>query len=42
MARFIHDRIANSELSIFPGLRHSILTEAPQDVVKVIRGFLPT
>lgn len=40
MAGFIHDRIANSELRIFPGLRHSILTEAPELVASAMRDFL--
>ena len=41
MARLMHERIAGSKLHIFPHLRHSILTEAPQDVAKVITDFLP-
>ncbi|MDY0884369.1 alpha/beta fold hydrolase [Dongia soli] len=41
MAKLMHERIAGSKLHIFPRLRHSILTEAPQDVVKVITDFLP-
>jgi len=40
MAGFIHDRIANSEIRIFPGLRHSILTEAPDLVAITMRNFL--
>ncbi|AHG48996.1 3-oxoadipate enol-lactone hydrolase (plasmid) [Rhizobium leguminosarum bv. trifolii CB782] len=40
MASFIHDRIANSQIKIFPGLRHSILTEAPELVASAIRDFL--
>ncbi|MGK9264109.1 alpha/beta hydrolase [Sinorhizobium meliloti] len=40
MAGFIHDRIANSELRILPGLRHSILTEAPELVASIMRDFL--
>lgn len=39
MAAFIHDRIRNSQLRIFPGLRHSILTEAPDLVASAIRDF---
>lgn len=41
MAKLMHDKIAQSQLQIFPGLRHSILTEAPLVVVKAIRDFLP-
>ena len=33
MARFMHEQIANSELVILPGLRHSILVEA-SDLLK--------
>lgn len=40
MARFINDKIANSELIILPGLRHSILTEAPELVASIMRDFL--
>jgi len=40
MARLIHDRIANSQLRILPGLRHSILTEAPELVASIMRDFL--
>ncbi|WP_144578922.1 alpha/beta fold hydrolase [Agrobacterium sp. DE0009] len=40
MADFIHDRIANSELRILQGLRHSILTEAPDLVASIMRDFL--
>lgn len=40
MAKLMHDRIAGSKLHIFPGLRHSILTEAPQTVFEVMRDFL--
>ena len=29
MARLMHERIASSELYILPGLRHSVLLEAP-------------
>jgi 3-oxoadipate enol-lactonase len=29
MARLMHERIANSELQILPGLKHSVLLEAP-------------
>ncbi len=40
MARLMHDRIAGSELQILPGLRHSILLEAPELVAGHLREFL--
>lgn len=40
MARYMHERIPGSTLSILPGLRHSILIEAPQTVADLMRGFL--
>lgn len=40
MARLMHDRIAGSRLAILPGLRHSILQEAPDQVASLMRGFL--
>lgn len=40
MARFMHERIAGSRLEILPGLRHSILVEAPELVAGLMRGFL--
>lgn len=40
MARFMHDRIAGSKLAILPGLRHSILQEAPDQVAALMRDFL--
>jgi pimeloyl-ACP methyl ester carboxylesterase len=40
MARLMHERIAGSQLHIFPHLRHSILTEAPDTVAKVMLDFL--
>lgn len=40
MASFMHRQIADSRLHIFPGLRHSILTEAPDLVATVMREFL--
>lgn len=39
MARLIHDSIPVSELRILPGLRHSILVEAPELVAKLIEDF---
>lgn len=40
MARYMHERISGSKLHILPGLRHSILTEAPEQVAGLMRGFL--
>jgi len=40
MARYMHDRIPGSRLQILPGLRHSILTEAPDQVAALFRDFL--
>lgn len=40
MARFMHERIARSELCILPGLRHSVLVEAPERITALLQGFL--
>ncbi len=40
MARLMHERIAGSELHILPGLRHSILVEAPKLVSGILGDFL--
>ena len=40
MARFMHRCIPDSRLEILPGLRHSILIEAPDRVADLMRGFL--
>ena len=40
MARFMHAQIAGSRLEILPGLRHSILVEAPELVSRLVRDFL--
>ena len=40
MATFMHERIAGSQLEILPGLRHSILIEAPDLVAALMRDFL--
>ncbi|TBU73503.1 alpha/beta hydrolase [Pseudomonas daroniae] len=40
MASFMHERIRGSRLCILPGLRHSILTEAPELVASMMQGFL--
>lgn len=42
MARFMHECIAGSQLEILPGLRHSILMEAPGAVAVMMREFLLT
>lgn len=40
MARYMHECIPGSRLHILPGLRHSILTEAPDQVAALMRNFL--
>jgi len=40
MARFMHAQIEQSRLEILPGLRHSILVEAPELVARLVRNFL--
>ena len=40
MARFMHDQIPDSELVIFPELRHSLLVEAPDRVADLLLNFL--
>ncbi|MFK4441747.1 3-oxoadipate enol-lactonase [Caballeronia udeis] len=40
MAHFMHQRIPGSQLEILPGLRHSILIEAPDLVATLLRRFL--
>ncbi|ANF58774.1 alpha/beta fold hydrolase [Halotalea alkalilenta] len=40
MASFMHERISGSRLRILPGLRHSILTEAPERVASMMQEFL--
>lgn len=40
MALYMHERISGSKLHILPGLRHSILTEAPEQVAGLMREFL--
>ncbi|WP_421591383.1 alpha/beta fold hydrolase, partial [Shinella sp. M27] len=40
MARYMHERIPGSRLTLFPGLRHSILIEAPDVVAAAIGDFL--
>jgi pimeloyl-ACP methyl ester carboxylesterase len=36
----MHERIPGSQLEILPGLRHSILIEAPDLVAALMRPFL--
>ena len=40
MARLMHDRIPGSRLQILPGLRHSLLIEAPELVARLVEEFL--
>lgn len=40
MALYMHERISGSQLHILPGMRHSILTEAPEQVAGLMREFL--
>ncbi|MDX1431033.1 MAG: alpha/beta fold hydrolase [Gammaproteobacteria bacterium] len=40
MARLMHERIAGSRLEILPGLRHSVLIEAPGLVAGRLREFV--
>jgi (E)-2-((N-methylformamido)methylene)succinate hydrolase len=40
MARLMHERIWNSNLRILPGLRHSLLIEAPEEVADLLMDFL--
>jgi len=40
MARLMHERIPGSRLHVLPGLRHSLLVEAPEAVAKLIEEFV--
>jgi len=40
MARFMHESISGSELHILPGLKHSVLLEAPETISELLLGFL--
>ncbi len=40
MSRYMHERITGSRLHILPGLRHSLLNEAPGQVAALMRDFL--
>jgi 3-oxoadipate enol-lactonase len=42
MARLMQSRIPGAQLEILPGLRHSILTEAPERVARLLAGFIAT
>jgi pimeloyl-ACP methyl ester carboxylesterase len=41
MARLMHERIPGSRLHVLPGLRHSILVEAPDVVARLLADFFP-
>jgi pimeloyl-ACP methyl ester carboxylesterase len=38
MARMMHERIKGSRLEILPGLRHSVLVEAPEKIAELLIG----
>jgi len=40
MARLMHERIPGSQLRILPGLRHSLLIEAPDRVARLVEEFV--
>jgi pimeloyl-ACP methyl ester carboxylesterase len=40
MAHYMQERIPGSQIRILPGLRHSILIEAPEVVAPLMRDFL--
>jgi pimeloyl-ACP methyl ester carboxylesterase len=40
MARLMQQRIRDSELQIIPGLKHSVLTEAPETIATMLLEFL--
>lgn len=40
MARFMHEVIEGSELRILPGLKHSVLVEAPEVIAEMVGRFL--
>ena len=39
MAALMHSRIPDSKMEILPGLRHSLLVEAPELVAEKLNGF---
>jgi pimeloyl-ACP methyl ester carboxylesterase len=40
MARLMHERIGGSQVHVLPGLRHSLLIEAPERIALLLEGFL--
>lgn len=40
MARYMHEQIPESELHVLPGLRHSVLVEAPEQIGSLLTRFL--
>jgi (E)-2-((N-methylformamido)methylene)succinate hydrolase len=40
MARFMHEAIPGSRLHILPGLKHSVLLEAPAEIARLLLDFL--
>jgi len=38
--RFIHDQLPESELVILPGLKHSLMIEASDKILPILRNFL--
>jgi len=41
MARFMHEKIPGSSLHVLPGLKHSVLVEAPAEIAGLLEDFLP-
>jgi pimeloyl-ACP methyl ester carboxylesterase len=42
MARFMHESIPGSRLCILPGLKHSVLLEAPETIADLLSDFMAT
>jgi 3-oxoadipate enol-lactonase len=40
MARFMHEQIRGAKLQILPGLKHSVLAEAPETIAAMLLDFL--
>ena len=40
MSRLMAERIPSSQLHIFPGLKHALVLEAPEQLAKLLRDFL--
>jgi pimeloyl-ACP methyl ester carboxylesterase len=40
MARYMHQSIPGSALHILPGLKHSVLLEAPDAIAELLQAFL--